>query len=541
MRRVLALSAAILSVSAVVRADDTVVQSKVQSIGLFKNGLAVVERTVEVGGGSFRIEDVPTPVHGTFFIESTTPVTARVTTVLADAEVDPNTPLQDRLAGKQVSIRVRDQEQPVNGTVAAIEPTKQNNWNRRYEEFNRGGWYFDPYGNRLPMQPQAGRFLSIDRGDEQVLVDQSTIISIAVRGGEARAKQRKPVLVLQLPDGAAKQTVRISYLTKGIAWAPSYHVKLVDDTKLTVTQNAAIRNELMDLADVDVSLISGYPSIDFSHVNGLLSPDQQMATFFQQLASRPSQAGGGAMVQSQVVSNIRASSDGADALPPPDESVDVHYQPIGKQSLGAGDALALDVGTGEASYERLVEWTLPDPRDDRGAYYDQYRRQQDPDRFDDTAWDAVRFKNPLPFPMTTAPAMFTQANRFLGQQMSTWVNAQEQTTLRITKALSIHTRAVETEDPKSDRTEIWIAGSRYQRVTIDGELNLTNLRKTESRIIIHRLFSGDLVNADGEPKLTLQAEGSLGVNRRNDLAWELKLAPGEAKTLKYRYTVLTPR
>ena len=51
--------------------------STIQSIGLFKNGLAVVRRNVAVPGpGVYRIEDVPAPMHGTFFIESAATVTA---------------------------------------------------------------------------------------------------------------------------------------------------------------------------------------------------------------------------------------------------------------------------------------------------------------------------------------------------------------------------------------------------------------------------------------------------------------------------------
>ena len=41
--------------------------SRITSVGLFKNGLAVVKRTVKLPGpGTYRIDDVPQPVHGTF-------------------------------------------------------------------------------------------------------------------------------------------------------------------------------------------------------------------------------------------------------------------------------------------------------------------------------------------------------------------------------------------------------------------------------------------------------------------------------------------
>ena len=68
----------LLSVPAI--AEETPVTSRIASVGLFKNGLAVVRREVSVPGpGVYRLDDVPEPVHGTFWIESDAVVRARTT------------------------------------------------------------------------------------------------------------------------------------------------------------------------------------------------------------------------------------------------------------------------------------------------------------------------------------------------------------------------------------------------------------------------------------------------------------------------------
>jgi hypothetical protein len=298
----------------------------------------------------------------------------------------------------------------------------------------------------------------------------------------------------------------------------------------------------MDVADAEVFLISGYPSIEFSHVDGLIGPEQTLSSFFQQLSTRPRGPQGNAMVQQQMVlSNSRQADADAAPVVPADETVDVHYESIGRQTIAAGDALALDVGSGEATYQRIVEWTLPDLRNEHGYFVEDYRRQQDPEKYDDAAWDAVKFKNPLPFPMTTAPATFVQENRFLGQSLSAWVGKDDETTLRITKALSVRTSATETEDPNSKRIEVSVAGSSYRKITANGELVLTNTRKVDVLVVIKRRFSGDLLSADEKPEVTLREEGVWSVNRRNELKWNLTLKPGETKTLKYRFEVLSSR
>ena len=49
--------------------NETPLESKIESIGLFKNGLGYVKETVSVQTpGKYVISNVPEPVHGTFWI-----------------------------------------------------------------------------------------------------------------------------------------------------------------------------------------------------------------------------------------------------------------------------------------------------------------------------------------------------------------------------------------------------------------------------------------------------------------------------------------
>ena len=166
----------------------------------------------------------------------------------------------------------------------------------------------------------------------------------------------------------------------------------------------------------------------------------------------------------------------------------------------------------------------------------------DPDGQQDAPWDALRFKNPLSFPMTTGPAMVVANGRFNGQRMATWVNAGEETTLRVTKALSVRTRAVEQEQQgkngEDPRQIVWIGGRRFQKTTVQGELMVSNHRQETINLVIRRRFSGELVSADATPKVTLREEGVYSVNKRNELLWTMPLKGGEEKKLSYKYTVL---
>ena len=60
-------------------AQEAVAKSKIVSVGLFKNGLAVVKREVLIDkAGTYRLDASPEPVHGSFWIEANSKVEAAV-------------------------------------------------------------------------------------------------------------------------------------------------------------------------------------------------------------------------------------------------------------------------------------------------------------------------------------------------------------------------------------------------------------------------------------------------------------------------------
>jgi hypothetical protein len=273
------------------------------------------------------------------------------------------------------------------------------------------------------------------------------------------------------------------------------------------------------------------------------APSRSASSFFTELAGRfqhDIDVLSNSVVTQNIAFNRRSVVTTSLGATPTGEGVDLHYQPIGKRTLADGDSLSVVVAGGKADYERVVEWLVPDTRDEDGR---PERRGRGSDRdADGEPWDALRFKNPLPFPMTTAPATVTANGAFAGQRTSYWVNSGEEMVLRVEKALSVRTRATEVEAAAaakgSDRDFVWVGGRQYRRVTVEGELAVSNHRKETVQVVARRRFSGDLAKADGAPKSALLEEGVYSVNKRNELVWTLPLKAGEEKAVKYTYTVL---
>lgn len=524
------------------------VESKVVSVALFKNGLAVIKRQVPLqGAGIYRIEDVPEPVHGTFLVESNGPVEARVEVrkFLARNQPQLGTHLQDELIGLKVTINGRSSKSPIVGTVIGVPKP----------EIDSAASSMLSRSSSIPTSHAASRFLLLKTEKGISYFDIGEIVSLEAEGKPQPKElemESRPVLLLDAPAKGTGDNAMISYLAHGLSWAPSYKVDLTDAKRLTIEQNAAIRNELADLSDTEISVISGYPSVQFGEVVSPLAASQTWTHFFQQLGNRKSvNAFNNSFVMQNsaynVASNI-ASIHGGDTSPTiapnSGDTIDLFYHSIGKRTLKKGDAFTLTTGTAQVDYERVVEWSIPDNRDEWGT--PNSNRRIDPstgEALQDDVWDALKFKNALPFPMTSAPAMVVTAGKFSGQGQVLWTNRNEEATLRVNKALSIRARHVEYENQmgepgQAERDLVYLGGRRFRKVTVNGELRLCNHRPSETKMIIKRQFSGDYVKGDESPKIDLREEGVWTVNKRNELTWSLSLKPAEERTVKFQYTVL---
>ena len=515
-------------------AEETPAKGKIVAVDLFKNGLAVVKYEVTLGkSGTYILNDAPNPVHGTFWIESAVPVEAAMK--MRDVEVPATEALpgnfQEDLAGKKVTLHFKGQNRPpVTGVMVKLKPEKGDE---------------TPAVRYLREERTLPKYLVLQTAKSRIFVEAADVLSVEAEDVGDNVTRRKPRLLLTLGKTDNPETkVALRYITHGITWAPSYRIDISDPKTLSLEQHATVKNELKDLDGAEVRLISGYPSVQYSYLPSLLNPGTTINQFLSEIQSGRSRIDSnndnGVIGQQMAIGNNSFNPSGfnrATGAIPTGEGVDVHYQPIGKRTLADGESLALTVSQGKASYERIVEWFVPDSHDESGSRYRNRDRGED-----DTAWDALKFKNPLTYPMTTAPATVTANGSFNGQRTSYWVNAGEETILRVEKALSVRTLSIENErvEKNGERDLVWIGGRQYRKATVDGELTVNNNRKEAVAMVIRRRFSGELLKAEGEPKTSLSAEGVVSVNKRNELLWSLPLKSGEEKKLKYSYTVLVP-
>ena len=532
----------------------TRVESTIESVGLFKNGLAVVRRTVSLpadGATEYDLVDLPQPIHGTFWVESTADLAIRMNetdVAVDDADSLPDM-TNDALAGARVVVFFKNEQlQPVEGQVVQP-PDAQRRWSRDYGWARpRGRWHWwSPSPSHSGMtNTTSSRSLVLDGEHGRMIIDPDTIAYLRVTEPAESRTQRRPVMRLSMTQRPSARPIDVSvlYLTKGASWAPSYAMDISSESELVLRQKAVIRNEIEDFEDVELLLITGYPAIEFGHVRSPMSHSSDLSTFFAALGheSRLSHASRGDVMAQTVMTNVASPNAGAapDIADPSLIGVDLHEHSIGRHSLALGETLTLMTAKATTPYERIVRWNVPDDRDEWGRRQSHPWWQPHDQSGDGEPWDAIRFTNPLDRPLTTAPATILSRGMVRGQQLCYWTAPGGQVEVRVNRALSVRADIRE-EELEQQREDVSMYGRRFYRSTLRGTIELANQRAEPVEMVVRVAFSGELLEADGEPETSLRAEGAWSVNPRRQMMWTITLKPGERRELTYTYRVLAPR
>jgi hypothetical protein len=531
----LVLAAALAVPTAQAQDKEATAKSRIVSVGLFKNGLAVVKREVTVpGGGTFRLDTDAEPVHGTFWIESDGKVEAAVK--MRDVEMplhaSPLVNLQEELGGKKVTIHFRnDKLAPVSGTLLKLAATPSN---------EPAHSPFAPYAAAEAAQPFKERFYILQTPKGRLYVNPSDIAAVLAEDVAEKTTARRPVLVLTVEKADKAPTIYVTYLAHGLAWAPSYLVDISDPKTLSLEMAAVIRNELADVDGAEFRLISGFPSVEYAGVISPLAARMTWERFFQAI-QHPGGSKDAILTQQLAVSNTAVLANPfAPGGPrtklgaiPEGEGVDLYFQPVGKHALLQGEALSLTVGKAKAAYERVVEWHV-------GTSPVAQKYGGNGPRVQDEMWDVLYFRNPFAFPMTTAPAMVVHDGQFNGQRTSYWTNVGEESHLKVTKSLSVRALSLEQEDSPPNQPVV-VDGKNYTKIFLKGELVMNNHRKQAVKVVVNHTIRGSILEVEGNPLQQVRPESLQEVNRAQDVQWTVTLQPGEEKRLAYRYSVLVYR
>lgn len=338
------------------------------------------------------------------------------------------------------------------------------------------------------------------------------------------------------PDGGRPTRLGMAYLRKGITWIPEYTLAIVDETTAELTLRGTLVNEAEDLVHCDVNLVVGVPH--FLHTEFLAPLAVGQAIRAVAAAVAPAHVQSQMMNRAAIANNAVASDQFLSSI-----AENQNEQAAGKvaallgnlpkvESAGASDFTVytkndLTLRRGEKAiltlfkhrlkYTHLYRWTPPEPIEHRLLLANN----------SGTAW-------------TTGPCLAVSGANPLSEDLLRYTPRGGIGDLPVTSAMNIAYDKSEVEVERRLKAHTPAENVFLDLVTLEGTLKLRNFETRDVEIQLTVPIPGKPTKASDEGSLAADPTQLKLTARSGTVRWTVKLAPGEDKTLTYRYERYVP-
>jgi hypothetical protein len=395
------------------------------------------------------------------------------------------------------------------------------------------------YTHKETERTASGKLVSIGP-DFVVLESDGSNYAVSVDAIKKMQLLERPLRVHVAAEGAKSPentTLGMAYLRKGITWIPEYTLKVLDTNTAELTLRGTLVNEAEDLVHCDVNFVVGVPH--FLHTDFLapVAVGQVIRTIGSAVAPRE--------VMTQMA-NSRAiiANDIRSGQFTPENVIE---QPVGGagrdvrealgnlpqlEGAGGGDFTVyarkdLTVRRGEKAvvtlfvkkinYSHLYRWPMPEAL----QHYLVLQNKTD------TAW-------------TTGPCLALNQGSPLSEDLLKYVPKDGSGELPVTTAINVASDQRETEVDRKLKEQEPSRQFFVDLVTIEGQIKIRNFEKTPITLIITTPVAGKPISATDEGVITVDTAKLQILERSGSIRWSVKLAPGDTKTLTYKYERFVP-
>jgi hypothetical protein len=511
------------------------VKLAVERVALFKNGLGFFTSTATLPESVTSVElgHLPVPSFGTFWVGYPDKVKVR-SLVAAVEKTGKPVPVQSigQLLQLNPGCKVRlhtgpDGREVIEGTILGDGKVERREAHSGYLGSASGG-----------------RVLLVKTDDGIVALNSSSVTRVDFGGCDiidsAEVEQEQSLLRMQLERPAGGERIGVTYLAKGITWAPSYLIDLLDAQTARLSARALVINEVADLENVALELVTGYPNTKFSEVQSPIGLRGRLADFLKALRSGRTEPTRDQYGLTAQLAMVDATSVIAGSLPPAPiyssvveglVSEDLFLYPVQDFTLMKGQTAWVPLFSAELPYEHIYTWKV-------GNYLSEdnrYRNRSDGKKAEEV-WHSCRLVNSLGMPLTTASAEFMKDGAFVGQDVCYYTAPGAETTIRINRAMNVMAEETEIEIDRT-RNAAHFRGSSYDLIKVRGELRLHSRLDKSINMEITKLVSGEILGTVPVAEDVQTAKGLTQVNPKHVLTWEIALDAGEELTLSYTYQV----
>ena len=536
-----------LTIQAMAQSPPPAMSLDIEQVALFKNGLGFFtgQITCPAGQTQLRIALPTAPAHGTLWISY--PAQVDVASVVAkDVE---STQTQDAITIPELlranvgrSARIALGEREITGIITYFAQDRQPFQDELYPPRPPVG-PARGYDYRAPQQPAALVTIQTDSG--LVGVDPRSVTGVTFTGSSAEQKVPRPVrqteLDVRLNRAADGRKLAVTFLAKGVTWAPSYLVDITEEGKARISAKALIINDACELKDVTAQLVTGVPHLQFADILSPIGLRETLAQFLQSLNQPDMPRGRAAAVVTQNVMYGGAGMAGPEygAAQTGTVTEDLFLYPAGKIDLDRGQVAYIPLFTESVPCEHIYQWDLPDYVDEAGRYF--YSRDRDSQVEDEQeVWHNLRLTNATAVPWTTAPGQTVKAGAILGQDTLKYTPPGGTAILRVTRAVGVKAEQIELETSRK-REAIRMYGDTFDQITVRGDLSILNTQNKAIKLEITKTLSGDVKSTDPGAKEEKLAKGLGRMNGLSKLTWTIELPPAAERRVNYVYEVYVRR
>jgi hypothetical protein len=557
---------------------DTPARLPVKEITVFKDGHAFVvqEGRLPVDAqGRASLDDLPTPVIGTFWAYAADPGD-RLVSVVAEQRLETvartaltlRELLEANVGAEIIITETNDASYPA--TILGF-PT------RTSEELAETA---PPAA--IERLPQSGNLvlLGTTEGTKAIALERirDATFKQPPQPKVTHSEFRNALILYFSRGGGASDYVGagLMYLQRGVRWIPSYRVDLDGDGQARIRLQATVLNELADLDDVTLQLVIGVPSFTFKDTVDPMALQEtlaQLSAFFQSspgthrredaLLSNFSNV---LMTQTARLGEFRAVNQGAGGgdpeLPEGARNEDLFVFSVPHVTLKKGSRIVLPIAECAVSYEDIFTLDLPiAPPPELGRQLVNPQQSEVARLFaSPRVMHKARLINSSGQPFTTAPALILREGRVLGQGLMPYTASGASTDLALTTAVDIQVNKSDRELKRTPNAYRH-ADQQYLRVDLQGSVRLTNHRDRPLALEVTRHVLGQVNSADHGGQVIMsnvfesrdhlpagdQGRGAYGwdafhwpwwwhqVNGLGRITWKLELAPRQPLDLGYAW------
>jgi len=522
---------------------------ELKQLSLFKNGLGffVGQVACPEAETSFQIALPVAPSHGTLWISypADLPVAGIVAGQVDSVESVEAITIAEMLkanVGRRVRLLVNDKE--ITGLIS-------------YVARERGPFAPNPYGpGREPAEYAPGRswqppgLITVETNAGELSLNPMAVTQVAVLDGPANRRLagqgKSAVLRVRLKSPAQGQRLTVSYLAKGVTWAPSYMVDISDEQRVQLSAKALILNDACEIQNVQARLITGFPHLQFADVVSPIALKQNLAQFLQALSSGASERGRADILSNVMTQRVVYPGMGDQAAMPAYGAAeagivaeDLFLYPAGRLDLGRNEVAYVTLFTETVPCKHIYQWDIPDTAGKEGDYPPSPRPGRAAEG-DEEVWHSIRLTNTTQVPWTTAPGETVKDGAILGQDTLPFTPSGSAGTLRITRAVGIRAEQRELEIGRK-REAVQLYGYHYELVTVQGELSIVNSQSKPIDMEVTKTLSGEVKSSDPQARIDKLAAGLQRMNGLVRLTWNLQLDPREREQVSYTYDVYVRR